>query len=669
MRKYVALILLLSLTLNIFSSFLLMPQKAEASGPVVDVWNVGLKTITKIGINIAVNAAIGTITRSITNWANSGFEGKPAFAQNFNKELKFATDKATEDVLNGLIIKGVNVGGFLCGPFSQEIRNAFRIQLAVQRADSPLQPSCTVEKILKEAGYTLKNFEEDFNQGGWPAWLEMTTAPGGNRYFAYLSIQQEIWKKKAETATDRNQQLEYGSGILSQKKKGECTQTLEDAIAKAEEALAQAETDEERAQISEAESALADVADAEGCLSRGPSTIVTPGQTIQTQLSKALGLPEDRLVAAKEINEMISAVLTNFMKKVFTTASGLFGATGPGGYNEQMEKDLSDEAERERERAAGEAEKVQEQLDLNNKLGLKERELQICLAELAALEQQFSCESQPDGTMKCEVKYQQNQYNEQKQKCDDISQEIKDIKDRILELMTEEVSDMTGGEEEAEGPYPWQCLYYGTTPAPASKTAEINEAGPYLASKTDIFSGPQLIFPAEVGKFYEKLNVDFDLYVQDLDHLSLGEWGTFLGFGRRKGSQFLSYWNIGSRFGTKLFIDTIAIGDYFKNQSGFNLTADTNYHISVQYSAKDNGMSIAVKNLSTGIALGTWSFGNVLPAPDIYQDGTGLMLLLPQVMGWKHSNIKAVLTPGGPYRGGVAGVCGMPGQTGDVPLP
>src|SRR3989344_7846671 len=199
---------------------LIMPASVAraglASGSVIivgtDVPQTLKEYVADTIVNALVNAAVGTITSSVTKWANNGFEGKPAFSQNFAQELKKNSGDVIEAVLNELTIHDVNLGGFICGPFSQEIKDVLRVQLAVQRGSEFKHSKCTVEHILQETGYTLQQFEDDFTKGSWPAWLEVTTNPVNNRYGAYFNLQAEIARRQSEVAKDREDQLSYGSG-------------------------------------------------------------------------------------------------------------------------------------------------------------------------------------------------------------------------------------------------------------------------------------------------------------------------------------------------------------------------------------------------------------------------------------------------------------------------
>lgn len=276
-------------------------------------------------VAVAVNIVIGALTKSIINWANSGFAGKPAFTQNFNKQLKDVGDVAATNFLTNLKIPapgGAISGQFFCGPFAQEIHNALRVRVLVSR-DSTFEKTsrCTIDNFLKQAKYTLQDFEQDFNKGGWAAWLELTQGTN-NRYGAYFSAQNELWNRVAAAKDQQDKELTFGSGYLSKKVKGEClvyaNQLTQDFVGPTQGTI-------------DANSMGPFNADEEGCVQRGPEKIVLPGQTIQTHVAKALGLSEDRLVAADEINEMIGAVLKAVVFKALSGAKGLVGLSDKNG--------------------------------------------------------------------------------------------------------------------------------------------------------------------------------------------------------------------------------------------------------------------------------------------------------------------------------------------------
>ncbi len=385
--------LLLVTTISLSASFLFTPpKKAEALDTVAAValaggMLIGLQAIAAIGsspaapaplavpssnpaentkssfldviVNILSGAIINSMIGSITNWVNSGFEGKPAFAQNFKKELKKTEGDVTETILKQIKLSDDTTGAsFFCGPFSQTIKNAFRVQLALKRGLELKHSACTIDSILEEGGRTLEDFENDFTQGGWPAWLEVTTNPSNNRFGAYFTVQKEIWDQENTAKEDQEKQLTYGNGFLSQKRPGECLpgQTLEEISAQIDQEIAATDDPAKKAELSENLSAIAASTPADGCAgNRGPDKIETPGNVIANQVNGALALGNGKIVSADEIDELVSALLGQIVQGVLSGVGGLLGASEPGPNGEPSLTDqLLEEADR-LEQAASDA--------------------------------------------------------------------------------------------------------------------------------------------------------------------------------------------------------------------------------------------------------------------------------------------------------------------------
>ena len=477
--------------------------------------------VTDTLVSVVANLAIHSITSSITNWANSGFEGKPAFSQNFNRELKNQSNDVFAQVLNDINIYevssktgeqtgSINVGGFLCGPFSQEIRDAFRVRLAVAKGATFQHSACTIDSVLAEGGRTLQDFENDFTKGGWPAWLELTTVPQNNRYGAYFAINDEISRRTAEATADREKQLSYGSGFLSMKEKGECIKYASE--------LEPGFVGPSQSDAVEEDFVGPIKVDEDGCIERGPEKIVTPGQTINTHLSKALGLSEDRIVAADEVNEMIGALAQNFILKIFQGVGGLFGASsvepGQASLADQLLESGNKEAEAKRAeieaaraKAEGDKQAAEERTtrlaQIQALIDAKQTEVDQCNAELGAMVIRDEVVVNPDGS----VTISQNKQDVAKQKAK--QEECNKFADELQALLDEQA----GVVAEEEGAY---CpLGFGTgftdTKDPAGEKITLSP-GDFTATKEK--PNMRVNLPAKVkGKSYNRITVDLDVIV------------------------------------------------------------------------------------------------------------------------------------------------------------
>ena len=282
-------------------------------------------------VSIGVNMALRSMMSSITEWANRGFEGKPAFKQNLKKHFKVVEAEATEQVLNQLNL------GFLCSPFSSQIRDALQIQLAVQQSDSYFvtSSSCTINSILDEMGYTIDEFQNDFSKGGWAAFVELSQ-PQNNRYGIQLKIQEEIDRLKTEEQESRKLDVTIGKGFPSITKKGECIKWAKKMTSSSADGI---DPEPETRTTPPGDLEVSDWS----CVERDEDEIITPGSIVEAGLNKTIGLGADRLVLADEFNEMVSALLQAWLEKTLTSARGFAGLSDPDESGKSLTTQLANE--------------------------------------------------------------------------------------------------------------------------------------------------------------------------------------------------------------------------------------------------------------------------------------------------------------------------------------
>lgn len=276
------------------------PKQAEAQWAVFDGANVIQSTVSAgantssagflSSLNIKefaldaiawtlVNAIIEEMLASVTQWVASGFEGKPAFLEDLNGFLGDLTDSIVGD-----FIWNSDALGFLCSPFSLNVKLALDLQYSNSR-DYRKTSQCTLSGI----GDNLDNFMGQ----SWDNWFQVTMNPSNNPYGALNQAQSGLSATIASARGAATTELEFGSGFFSQK---ECV----------------------------------DVPSEDGM---GPPSqnckIITPGETIQNNISDALNIPRERLAYADELNELFSALLGQLARGVLSEVSG--GLSGLGG--------------------------------------------------------------------------------------------------------------------------------------------------------------------------------------------------------------------------------------------------------------------------------------------------------------------------------------------------
>ncbi len=340
------------ITISFVFSIFIVPDRANAQLATVDAGNIVQSTITAVnsGISSYSNMAIqlkeyvldglGTmivkqivrqITTSVVTWINSGFQGSPSFLQNPSSFFLDVADQITGD----FIAKHGGPLQDLCSPFSIDIR----IALAFKYRPRVLERySCTITTIIKNSknaveGATLNGFTAgDFKQGGWPAFVTMTTEPQNNIYSAYLIAESDLSWKVASAKAEQKDEISAGRGFLSwrdPKCSAEVKRFNDDVKAK-------------RAAASDPE---------EGYLanqqlkSKNDCPVQTPGSVIQGSLQSNLDGPQDELRMADEINEVVNALFAQLVTQVLQ--KGLAGSSAKGSdgssYLDSTIADINDE--------------------------------------------------------------------------------------------------------------------------------------------------------------------------------------------------------------------------------------------------------------------------------------------------------------------------------------
>jgi hypothetical protein len=325
MKKIILIILLISI--------FIFPRNAHAI-PVEDVGNIAQSTISAtanttsassnymlqvkeyILDNVAWTLAKMTlreITTSTVKWINSGFEGNPGFISNPAEFFKNVGDE-----LLGQMIFDQKSLAFLCSPFSLDLK----LQLAFKYSPFQKRIACTLTDVIKNATGAVQNASingftaGDFSQGGWPAFVSMTTEPQNNLYGAYVQADFELSARIANMEKLKSDELNQGRGFLSWRK---CT-TDKDTIASNQESDAAL-----------AENPLYDGTDPYNQYAQDRSQncdIYTPGSVIAGVLDANTTGPLQDLHIADEINEVVGALFSQLVTKTLTV--GLKGLSGSG---------------------------------------------------------------------------------------------------------------------------------------------------------------------------------------------------------------------------------------------------------------------------------------------------------------------------------------------------
>jgi hypothetical protein len=234
-QKIISSLLVILILITPF--FLVKPKTTESSGiPVVDIlgniWD-GLKsalisigstsqvTDTTISIkNVAAEIfrqalmavarkALQEITKSTVNWINSGFHGNPLYIENASS---FFEDIAKSEVKNLVDMFGYDSLKYPFGKdFALNTINTYKNQLENNA-------SYSLSRVVNDPTL-LKNYQNNFNVGGWDVFLINTQYPQNN-YLGFQMVATEELARRvqgtAQTAAQKVQTtLQQGMGFLA----------------------------------------------------------------------------------------------------------------------------------------------------------------------------------------------------------------------------------------------------------------------------------------------------------------------------------------------------------------------------------------------------------------------------------------------------------------------
>ena len=228
---------------------------------------------------------VSSMTRSLVNWINSGFQGSPAFITDLNGFLLDALDTTAGEYIKGL----GGIGEFICSPFRLDIQAALAINYNQARSGLPSGgDACKLSGI----GDNIKNFFSGVSDGGWREMLSITSNPQNLPYGAYLEAEAKLNIRLKNEAGQEIKVADWGKGFLSKK-------------------------------ICE---------DVEG--GGVKCSISTPGNVIGEAFNFQLSTGQRSLIQADEINEIIGALLSQLTLQAVQGINGLLGLGGNSAYTD-----------------------------------------------------------------------------------------------------------------------------------------------------------------------------------------------------------------------------------------------------------------------------------------------------------------------------------------------
>lgn len=144
-----------------------------------------IKKALAVALQIAIHQVLAMVTNSIIKWIQSDFQGQPGFITDWEDYLNKAGNAAAGRFLNELA--GVN----LCSAFSVKIKATMNLPIPSFKTGV----ECSLDDILNNATTTLDKFKNNFQDGGWLVWQDMSK-PNNNAFAVWLATSEEEWARK-----------------------------------------------------------------------------------------------------------------------------------------------------------------------------------------------------------------------------------------------------------------------------------------------------------------------------------------------------------------------------------------------------------------------------------------------------------------------------------------
>lgn len=276
------------------------------------------KRVLNVAAYAAINIVLQTITRQIIGWIQGRDSG---FVQNIQAETLRTADAETGRLLNqltGLNLCG-NIGAFL------------KLSIGAPEASFRQRMQCSVTGIVGN----FQNFYDNFANGGWPAFFQISLEPQNNAYGAFLLAAGVEAERKNGAQINLLQSLAQGNGFTGFKVPREegCTPVSDTTGQYLQQQLAEQKKDGSKPNQSIKVTKL-DTGDNvyESC------DVVydtkTPGKLFADALPAATFSGLRRTELATQIDQGIAQIITALLQRIIQESvgggKGLFGARDLG---------------------------------------------------------------------------------------------------------------------------------------------------------------------------------------------------------------------------------------------------------------------------------------------------------------------------------------------------
>lgn len=252
---------------------------------------------------------VSFIIQSVVRWSNQGFDGNPAYVSNLPLHLtERIGDPEAERIITGEDTEVI----------PELFRRDVRVQLSRSYARDTRRPHTVLECDLSSEQLEALAQGDIEGAGGTSAWFRAMQDEGCNPLFSFLRAQDHLRSSVAAEQERELRQLDWGSGFRSV----EVERTVD--------------------------------------LGDGTQTtvrrIVTPGFMIAEHLRQVIGTGLRQSENADEIDEIISALMSNIGTEMLTDIEGLSGLSAVfGGRAPYVDRIAQDSAQRTRGNMTGAA--------------------------------------------------------------------------------------------------------------------------------------------------------------------------------------------------------------------------------------------------------------------------------------------------------------------------
>jgi len=254
-------------------------------------------------VNSMRETLISFIIKSVVNWANDGFEGNPAYVENLPLHLlERISDPEAEKVILGSDTDNI----------PDSYRRDVRVALAKYYANTTRRPAQSLSCGATSQQLDAFGNNDSAGLGGWDGFFAVISDPSCNPLFSFYEARNRLDEAVSSEVDRERTELDWGNGF--------------------------------RTAVTNQNIDLGDGTQ------QSVQRIVTPGSLISQHIEQLIGTGLRQSENADEIDEIVSALMSNLGTQVLTDLQGLYGVSqsfnGAPGY---LDKLTSDSAQRTRD--------------------------------------------------------------------------------------------------------------------------------------------------------------------------------------------------------------------------------------------------------------------------------------------------------------------------------